>query len=146
MTSATQSDTQIAGPGGGDTELSIDHTGKVYYADLAALLTLKVATWDPSARAMQTGVIANGNQGLNGFDRQWFALWDSPNPDAIRAATGYTGPFPVNYLVYAEAVAGCCEAAGYSTDGATYTTPTEEYSIGSDRPAALGQQTAPVLH
>ncbi|HYT29851.1 MAG TPA: hypothetical protein VEN82_03670 [Actinomycetota bacterium] len=140
MTSATQSDTQITGPGGGDTEISIDRSGKVYYGDLAALLTLKVATWDNSTRTMQTGVIANGDQGLNGFDRQWFAAWDPPTRPA-----GYTGPLPVNYLIYAEAVAGCCEAAGYSTDGINYTTPTKEYSIGSDGPLAIDQQTGTVL-
>src|SRR5438270_4523770 len=35
VSSPDQSDSQIAGPGGGDTEISIDHTNKVYYADLA---------------------------------------------------------------------------------------------------------------
>ena len=74
--SSFQSASQTTGPGGGDTELSIDHTGKVYYADLAALTTLKVATWNNTSRTMQTGVIANQDQGLNGYDRQWFGLWD----------------------------------------------------------------------
>src|SRR5439155_23869370 len=93
-------------PGGGDTEISIDRTGKVYYADLAALTTLKVATWDPAARSMKTDMIVNGEQGGNGYDRQWFANWDPAVPP-----TGYTGPLPVNYLDYAEAEAGCCQAA-----------------------------------
>src|SRR5439155_25180865 len=53
-------------PGGGDTEISIDRSGKVYYGDLAALVTLKTATWDPVAHAMNTGLILNGDQGLNG--------------------------------------------------------------------------------
>ena len=30
ITDAGQSETQHTGPGGGDTEISIDHTGKVY--------------------------------------------------------------------------------------------------------------------
>jgi hypothetical protein len=127
-------------PGGGDTEISIDRSGKVYYADLAALVTLKVATWDPSARTMNTGLIANSDQGANGFDRQWFANWD-PNT----RPPGYTGPLPVNYLVYAEAVAGCCQAASYSLDGIDYTGPTVEYSIQNDGPTVIDQQTGTVL-
>src|SRR5438552_1521217 len=39
--SPDQSDSTITGPGGGDTEIVIDHTNKVYYADLAALTQLK---------------------------------------------------------------------------------------------------------
>src|SRR5919202_5502953 len=49
ITSAGQSATQITGPGGGDTELSNDSTGKIYYADLAALASLKTASWDEAA-------------------------------------------------------------------------------------------------
>jgi hypothetical protein len=127
-------------PGGGDTEISIDRSGKVYYADLAALTTLKVATWDPAAKSMNTDVIVNGQQGGNGYDRQWFANWDP----AVRPAD-YTGPLPVNYLVYAEAEAGCCEAAAYTTDGTTYGGPTVEYSISLDGNAVIDQETGTVL-
>ena len=147
LTSATGSDSMHTGPGGGDTEISIDHDGNAYYADLAALASLKVAKWDPTTRTLTTGFFGNSNQGANGVDRQWFALWDPPAAQipAIRQATGYTGPFPVNYLVYSEALAGCCEAAAYSTDGTNYTGPTNEYSIGSDGPAVIDQQTGTVL-
>ena len=98
ISSAHQSDSQIAGPGGGDTEIAIDHTGKVFYADLAALTDLKVATWDNANRKMQTALIdlVGSGQGANGYDRQWFGLWDPPDVQAARAATGYTGPLPVN--------------------------------------------------
>jgi hypothetical protein len=127
-------------PGGGDTEISIDRRGKVYYSDLAALVTLKTATWDPSSRSMKTGLIADSDQGANGFDRQWFANWDPRTRPA-----GYTGPLPVNYLVYAEALAGCCQAGAYSLDGIDYTGPTVEYSIQNDGPAVIDQQTGTVL-
>jgi hypothetical protein len=148
LTSANQSDTQHTGPGGGDTEISIDHTGKVYYADLAALVSLKFATWDPSTRTLQTSFYAeNTDQGANGVDRQWFGLWDPPAAQAssVRAATGYTGPFPVNYLDYAEALAGCCQAAGWSTDGLNYHGPTVEYTVGDDGPVVVDQQTGTVI-
>ena len=61
ITDAGQSDTQHTGPGGGNTEISIDHTGKVYDSDLAALVTLKTAVWNPNAnpRTLTTGF--NGN-------------------------------------------------------------------------------------
>jgi hypothetical protein len=147
LTSASGSDTQHLGPGGGDTEISIDHNGNAYYADLAALASLKVAKWNPNTRTLTTGFFGNSNQGVNGVDRQWFALWDPPAGQvaSIRQATGYTGPFPVNYLVYSEALAGCCEAAAYSTDGTNYTGPTDEYSIGSDGPLVIDQRTGTVL-
>jgi hypothetical protein len=135
-------------PGGGDTEIAIDHTGKVYYADLAALVSLKTATWDPGSTTLQTGFQGDPQQDANGYDRQWFAMWDPPSrPD------GYTGPLPVNYLVYLEAVLGSdphcstanCEAASYSTDGLTYATPTTAYDVGVDGNAVVDQKTGTVL-
>ncbi len=128
-------------PGGGDTEISIDRANKVYYADLAALVTLKVATWDKSSHTMNTNLIANPPPHIgDGFDRQWFAMWDPPSPPP-----DYTGPLPVNYLAYAEAVAGCCQAASYSTDGVNYVSPTVEYSISNDGPLAIDQKTGTVF-
>ncbi|HEX9377939.1 MAG TPA: hypothetical protein VGB19_17095 [Actinomycetota bacterium] len=149
LTSADGSDTRHVGPGGGDTEISVSHSGKVYYSDLAALVTLKTAVWDPTAnpRTLTTGFYGNSDQGANGVDRQWFGLWDPPADQvaAIRSATGYKGPLPVNYLVYAEALLGCCEAASYSTNGIDYTGPTEEFSINSDGPVVVDQKTGTVL-
>jgi hypothetical protein len=135
-------------PGGGDTEIAIDHTGKVYYQDLAALASLKSATWDPSTKTMQTGFIANPPQNADGIDRQWFALWDPPTRPA-----GYTGPLPVNYDVYLNALTNgscggplnTCESATYSTDGVNYSAQTVEYQIGLDGNAAIDQTTGTVL-
>jgi hypothetical protein len=147
LVSAAGSDTQIPCPpgtvqcpGGGDTEISIDHTGKTYFSDLAALVTLKVATWDPFARVMETGLIVNDDQGLNGYDRQWFGMWDPGTRPA-----NYTGPLPVNYLVYAEALLGCCQAGAYSLDGIDYIGPTVEYPIANDGPVVVDQRTGTVL-
>lgn len=154
ITSSGQSATQITGPGGGDTEFSADSSGKVYYADLAALASLKTASWDEAAcnprcpaNAMTTGVIANPPQNLNGIDRQWFATWDPANQQAVRDASGYTGPFPVNYLVYLEALGGTgctqgnCEDAVYSTDGVNYTGATTSYGVGIDGNLVVDQNT-----
>jgi hypothetical protein len=51
----------------------------------------------------------------------------------------------VNYLVYAEALLGCCEAASWSTDGLTDSGPTTEWNVGSDGPVVVDQQTGTVL-
>ena len=97
-------------PGGGDTEIAIDHTGKFYGADLGALVTQKVMTsTDMGATFTQQSAprVFQDTQGA-GTDRQWFGLWDPPDPAAARAASGYTGAFPVNYMVYLAAVAANC--------------------------------------
>src|SRR5437763_6553674 len=82
VSSPVESDSQIDGPGGADTEISIDHSNNVYYADLAALASLKVARWNPTTRTMDVGFFGNGQQNINGVDRQWFALWDPPSAPA----------------------------------------------------------------
>lgn len=153
IASPNDSDTKITGPGGGDTEISIDHTNKVYYADLAALVQLKVATWQRKTKTMKVDVLHNPRQSANGIDRQWFALWDPSNPAKARAATGYKGPLPVNYLLFAAGTTGAdcpdpggsCETAQYSTDGTTYSDITTTLSIDSDGPAVVDQRTGTVL-
>src|SRR5207248_2904223 len=99
-------------------------------------------------------VLHDPRQTLNGIDRQWFALWDPADQTAVRTATGYTGPFPVNYLTFAEAVGatgctppvlGSCEAAQYSTDGTTYTSTTEAWPLSADGPLAIDQDTGTVF-
>jgi hypothetical protein len=149
VNSASESDTNIPGPGGGDTEIAIARDGDVYYSDLAALVTLKTALWDKQNRSMQTNVLTNGDQGLNGYDRQWFGLWDP-----VTRPAGYTGPLPVNYLTSAEALAamecdppllGACSGAFYSTDGVNYTGPTMSYPESNAAPLVVDQQTGTVL-
>jgi hypothetical protein len=116
VASSADSDTEIRGPGGGDTELSVDRASKVYYADLAALTTLKVATWRNRPPHMEISTVDAPHPSPQGYDRQWFAMWDPPNPAATRRATGYRGPFPVNYLVYTEVTgSGAHRSAGPAT-------------------------------
>ncbi|HEV7677045.1 MAG TPA: hypothetical protein VGQ42_00590 [Candidatus Dormibacteraeota bacterium] len=107
-------------PGGGDTEIAVDHTGKFYGADLGALITQKaIVSTDQGATVSQDSasrVFQDPNAA--GTDRQWFGLWDPPNPAAARAASGYTGDFPVNYMVYLRAVDPACTAA-YATSNAS---------------------------
>ena len=87
---------------------------------------------------MAQGVYFNNDPLNEGEDRQWFALWD---PD-VRPAD-YTGPLPVNYLLYLEIV-GAGEAAASSTDGINYTF-SEAVPISLDGNAAIDQQTGDVL-
>lgn len=151
--SADDSVTTILGPGGGDTDVAIDRNGKVSYADLAALATLKVASWDPKTRTMESGVLAKGLDNINGYDRQWLTMWDPPNPEAVRRATGYTGPFPVTYLTYAEALAGtgcgdptsACDSATHSLDGVNYAGTTVSAAVGGNGSIAIDQATGAVL-
>jgi len=152
VTSTADSDTEIAGPGGGDTEISIARSGKVFYADLAALLTLKVATWRNRPPTMRVGTVDTPNPSHGGYDRQWFALWDPASRKATRKATGYTGPFPVNYLIYTEATgAQCmnlpdlCHDVRFSTDGITYSAPTVTSLDQNDGSATIDQRSGAVF-
>ncbi|MFN2545705.1 MAG: hypothetical protein ABR600_14205 [Actinomycetota bacterium] len=149
ISSPQESDSQISGPGGGDTEISIDHDNNVYYADLAALASLKVAKWNPVTRHMDVGFFGNGQQNVNGVDRQWFGLWDPPV-----APAGYTGPLPVNYLLYTEALVatdcaggptGECVAATYSTDGVNYAAQSASTDMSSEAPVVVDQDTGTVI-
>lgn len=149
VTSSNQSATFITGPGGGDTEISINKKGTVYYADLAALASFKTAAWHnelcnnetgcPSG-ALKTGIIANPPQNINGFDRQWFGLWDPKK----RPST-YTGKLPVNYLIYAQALAGSGSVATYSYNGVDYTDQTVQYDQSGDGPVEVDQKTGTVF-
>jgi len=136
-----QSATTVMGPGGGDTEISIDHTGKVYYADLAALTTLKVATWDPNTHTMETNTLHNITDMTSQYDRQWFALWDPKDVAATRKASGYSGQFPVNYLTWN----GSGSSTSYSLDGVNYGPSTLNVAQDDDGPLVIDQLTGTVI-
>src|SRR5207302_10918049 len=76
------------GPGGGDTDINFDHTGKQYFADLYALACLRVAVTGPvnSGASDQEGFLGCGGTPL--ADRQWLAVHD-PDPTA-RNESAYT--------------------------------------------------------
>src|SRR3989442_11268163 len=85
-------------PGGGDTDIAFDRSGKQYFADLYALLCVRTATTaDGGATVFQsiTGGCTNSGPGA---DRQWLAVYDPP-PATVRQSA-YRRPTPLIYLEY----------------------------------------------
>lgn len=134
-------------PGGGDTEIAVDHTGKFYGADLGALITQKaLVSTDQGATIQQQSVprVFQDTQ-LAGTDRQWFGLWDPPDPAAAHANSAYKGPFPVNYMVFLAAVAGNCncgELVASSVPSASGDTSQVGLDYGCD-PSSMGTANCP---
>jgi hypothetical protein len=88
------------GPGGGDTDIAFDRSGKQYFSDLWALACQRVAVTGPVNPGATDQENFLGCQGSGpGSDRQWFAVYDpapgTPNQSAYRAAGGET---PLIYL------------------------------------------------
>src|SRR3989454_5974506 len=75
------------GPGGGDTDINFDRSGKQYFADLYALLCLRVAVTGPvnSGATDQEGFLGCGTGSPPGADRQWLAGYD-PDPQTHQSA------------------------------------------------------------
>jgi hypothetical protein len=131
------------GPGGGDTDIAFDRSGKQYFVDLWALACLRVAVTGPvnSGAADQENIL--GCSGSSpGADRQWLAVYDpapgSPNQSAYRAAGG---PTPLIYLEYNNLVGpGPNGGAQWtkSTDGLTFANAT-----GDEIPAGTGEIYSP---
>ena len=148
------------GPGGGDTDINFDRSGKQYFADLWALACLRVAVTGPTnPGASDTENIVGCLPGSGGADRQWLAVYDpapgSPNQSAYRAAGGTT---PLIYLEYNNlAGPGPNNGAQWnkSTDGLSYTNATGDevppgtgvtYSpFGADGYPAIDQVTGKVF-
>src|SRR5436305_4730039 len=88
------------GPGGGDTDIAFDRSGKQYFADLYALTCLRVAVTGPtnSGATDQENVYPGGCDLTPGADRQWLAVYD-PAPGTPNQSA-YTGPRPLIYLEY----------------------------------------------
>jgi hypothetical protein len=107
-------------PGGGDTDINFDHTGKQYFADLYALLCLRTATTSNGGATVQQGLLGcdplyNGP----GADRQWLAVFDPQGS----STSPYSGQRPLIYLEYNNLV-GPNQNGGAqwnkSTDGLTF--------------------------
>ncbi len=111
------------GPGGGDTEIAIDHNGRVYFNDLYALTCFSAATTDDDGATIESTPLGCSTPG---GDRQWMALFD-PQP-ADKTISPYTGPLPILYMEYADQAFG--DRVDYTTDGTTYnfTDPAGEYA------------------
>src|SRR3989454_8966896 len=124
------------GPGGGDTDINFDRSGKQYFADLYALLCLRVAVTGPvnSGAADQESIYPGGCMGFPGADRQWLAVYDpapgTPNQSAYKAAGGKA---PLIYLGFNNIVGPGPNGGtqwNKSTDGLTFVNAT-----GDETPA-----------
>jgi len=138
------------GPGGGDTEINFDRSGKQYFADLYALACLRVAVTGPtnSGAADQENIYPGGCSGFPGADRQWLAVYDpapgTPNQSAYKAAGGQT---PLIYLEFNNLVGPGPNGGGQwnkSTDGLIYTNATgDELPAVSTATVPLGAVYSP---
>jgi hypothetical protein len=140
-------------PGGGDTDLNFDRSGKQYFADLYALACLRVAATADGGATVQENLL--GCDGSPGADRQWLAVYDPPPGTPHDSA--YLGPTPLVYLEYNNLVGPGPNSGGQwnmSTDGLNYTnatsgvTPATEatYSpFGPDGYPAIDQRTGKVF-
>jgi hypothetical protein len=86
-----------APPGGGDTDINFDHTGKQYFVDLYALACLRTATTPDGGQHVSQDKFGSCTPpvGTVGADRQWLAVWD-------RGSTGTTPCGMGKPLVYLE--------------------------------------------
>src|SRR5438270_4006184 len=84
-------------PGGGDTDIAFDRSGKQYFADLYALLCVRSATTSDGGATVAQSIYPAGCSGIPGADRQWLAVFD-PAPGATQSP--YTGPTPLIYQEY----------------------------------------------
>jgi hypothetical protein len=115
-------------PGGGDTDINFDRSGKQYFTDLFALTCVRVATTsDGGASATSTLTGCSTNPGA---DRQWLAVYDPSGS----STSPYTGTRPLVYLEYNNLVGpGPNGGATWnkSTDGLTYTPATNGDQAGA---------------
>src|SRR5438874_6207855 len=140
-------------PGGGDTDINFDRSGKQYFADLYALACLRVATTADGGGTVAQNVL--GCDGSPGADRQWLAVYD-PAPGTPHDSA-YLGPTPLVYLEYNNLVGPGPDGGAQwnkSADGLTYVnapnrvTPATEatYSpFGPDGYPAIDQQSGKVF-
>lgn len=126
------------GPGGGDTEIAFDHTGKAYYADLYALKCYTVATTTDNGADVSSN--PNGCSGGSvEADRQWFGVYDPPAGTATTSA--YTGPTPLLYMKYTGTSGAQVDK---STDGLNFTSA-GTHGNNQDSPLVVDQTTGDVI-
>lgn len=140
-------------PGGGDTDINFDRSGKEYFLDLYALECLRSATTSNGGATAQQSF--NGCGGHVGADRQWLAVYDPAPGTPQRSA--YKGKTPLIYEEFNNLVGngGNGDAQwNKSTDGLTFTNATAgvtqaneiQYSpFGSDGYPAIDQVTGKVF-
>src|SRR5438105_8173769 len=144
------------GPGGGDTDIAFDRSGKQYFADLWALACQRVAVTGPTnPGASDQENFLGCAPSSPGSDRQWFAVYDPSSTTPNQSA--YTGPRPLVYLEWNNIVGpGPNGGAQWnkSTDGLNYvnatadvtpTTSTSYSPFGPDGYPAIDQVTGKVF-
>jgi hypothetical protein len=145
------------GPGGGDTDIAFDRSGKQYFADLWALACQRVATTGPanSGASDEENFLGCTGGTTPGSDRQWFAVYD-PSPSTPHQSA-YTGATPLVYLAWNNLTGpgpNSGEQWSKSLDGLNYTnatadvTPATEalYSpFGGDGYPAIDQVTGKIF-
>ncbi len=125
------------GPGGGDTDIAFDRSGKQYFADLWALACQRVAVTGPANAGASDQENFLGCTGSGpGSDRQWLAVFDpsptTPNQSAYRAAGGKT---PLVYLEWNNVIGNGGNGGAEwnkSVDGLTYTNATGDQAPGGE--------------
>ncbi len=149
-----------APPGGGDTDINFDRSGKQYFIDLYALTCDRVATTADGGATAQQNVLGCGTS--FGSDRPWLAVYDPPPGSPHQSA--YVGPTPLVYEAYNNLVGPGPDGGSQwnrSLDGLTYegatnadqsgttlVTPADEttYSpFGADGYPAIDQVTGKVF-
>jgi hypothetical protein len=131
-------------PGGGDTDIDFDRSGKQYFADLYALTCLRTATTADGGATVQNSVYPAGCSGVPGADRQWLAVFD-PSPGT--STSPYTGPLPLIYMAYNNLNNGTQWTK--STDGLNYVAapldPPNYAPFGADGYPAIDEVTGKVF-
>jgi hypothetical protein len=114
-----------APPGGGDTDINFDRSGKQYFIDLYALTCDRVATTADGGATAQQNVLGCGT--TFGSDRPWLAVYDPP-PGAPHESA-YAGPTPLVYEAYNNLISG--SQWNKSLDGLNYTGATNADQTGT---------------
>src|SRR5256712_1472063 len=143
-------------PGGGDTDINFDRSGKQYFPDLWALACLRVAITGPtnSGASDQENAYPGGCAGFPGADRQWFAVYDPASPSESLSA--YHGTTPLIYLEFNNLIGPYPNGGAQwnkSTDGLIFSNATGDepatgavYSpFGADGYPAIDQVTGKVF-
>ena len=119
-----------APPGGGDTDINFDRSGKQYFIDLYALTCDRVATTADGGATAQQNVMGCGT--TPGSDRPWLAVYD-PSPTTPHQSA-YAGPTPLVYAVYNNLVGPGPDGGeqwNKSLDGLNYTAATNGDQTGT---------------
>jgi len=132
-------------PGGGDTDIAFDRSGKQYFSDLYALTCLRTAVTSDGGATVAQEIYPAGCSGVPGADRQWLAVYD-PAPGTPHLSA-YQGATPLIYMAYNNLVNGAQWTK--SNDGLTYVAapldPPTYAPFGADGYPAIDQVTGKVF-